>query len=149
MIPSSACIDLIKRFEGCRLKAYPDPGSGGDPWTIGWGHTGPEVRRGLVWTQAQADATLIADVNHFAEKINVMIQEFATTQGEFDALVSFAYNLGIGSLKSSTLFKLHMVGKKVEAADQFKRWNKAGGRVLPGLTKRREAEAALYAGHPM
>lgn len=146
--PSRACIDNIKRFEGCRLSAYPDPGTGGDPWTIGWGTTGPDIHRGLVWTQAQADARLALDVTRFADKVEAMVKEFPTTQGQFDAMVSFAYNAGINALKGSTLFKLHMAGDYGGAAREFGKWVHAGGRVLPGLVKRREAEADLYAGHP-
>lgn len=144
--PSKACLDLIRRFEGCRLSAYPDPGTGGDPWTIGYGHTGPEVRRGLVWTQAQADAALALDVAKFADKVEKLIGDAATTQGEFDALVSFAYNLGTGNLASSTLLRKHKAGDKAGAAAEFGKWTRAAGRVLPGLVTRRAAEAALYKG---
>jgi lysozyme len=145
---SDNCLSLIKRFEGCRTAAYPDPGSGGDPWTIGWGSTGPDIHKGLVWTQQQCDDRLAADVQRFALQADKLIGPASTTQSEFDALVSFAYNLGLGNLASSTLLKLHKAGKHDEAAQQFLRWNRASGQVMRGLTRRREAEAALYVSAP-
>ena len=146
MTPSKACADLVKSFEGCILKAYPDPGTGGDPWTIGVGHTGPEVKPGVVWTQVQADAALQADLARFARGVWNALGEKETTQNRFDALVSFAFNVGLGNLLSSTLLRKHIAGDYVGAADQFIRWNRAAGKVLAGLTRRREAEAKLYRG---
>jgi len=144
-------IALIKRFEGCAkalgngsFDAYPDPGTGGDPWTIGWGSTGPDIHKGLVWTQAQCDARLEADLQHFSAKVAAMVP--SATQHQFDALTSFAYNLGPGNLASSTLLKKHKAGDFAGAANEFLRWNRAAGRVLPGLTKRRAAERLLYLG---
>ncbi len=152
MTPSSACISLVQQFEGCAKKqpdgsfaAYPDPGSGGDPWTIGWGSTGPDIKPGMVWTQQQCDDRLTADLTKFATGVNAAVGTAATTQHQFDALVSFAYNVGLGNLQSSTLLKLHKAGDYAGAAAQFARWNKAAGKVLAGLTRRRAAEAALYA----
>lgn len=148
--PSGACIDLIKRFEGCKLTAYPDPGTGGEPITIGWGSTrdelGQPIKRGTVWTQYQADARLADDVAEFAEKVLALLGGADTTQAQFDAMVSFAYNLGIGNLRQSTLLELHKAHNYAGAAGQFARWNKADGKILPGLVKRRAVEAALYAG---
>lgn len=142
---------LIKEFEGCaklrpdgRYSAYPDPGSGGEPWTIGWGSTGPDVRRGTIWTREQCDARFDADVQKFAAKVSDLVGDAATTPGQFGALVSLAYNVGIGNLRSSTLLKLHRAGDFAGAAAQFARWNKASGKVLPGLTRRRAAERDLY-----
>ncbi|NIJ18483.1 GH24 family phage-related lysozyme (muramidase) [Sphingomonas naasensis] len=142
---------LIQQFEGCakrradgRLDAYPDPGTGGDPWTIGWGSTGPDIRRGTVWTQAQADERFEADVHRFAAKVDALLGDDPTKPGQFDAMVSLAYNIGLGNFASSTLLRLHRAGNFEGAAAQFARWNKAAGRVLPGLTKRRAAERALY-----
>ena len=71
MTPSEACFALVKRFEGCRLDAYPDPATGGDPWTIGWGHTGPEVHKGLTISQDIADAYLLKDLTHVADTLNI------------------------------------------------------------------------------
>lgn len=143
---SDQCTRLVKQFEGCVLKAYPDPGSGGDPWTIGYGHTGPEVKRGVVWTQAQADAALQSDLAHFDAGVSALIGAAPTTQGQFDAMVSFAFNVGLGNLKSSTLLRLHNAGDHAGAAAQFQRWNKAAGKVMNGLVKRRSAEARVYNG---
>jgi GH24 family phage-related lysozyme (muramidase) len=152
MTPGPACIALIQQFEGCAKKqadgsfiAYPDPGTGGDPWTIGWGTTGADVKQGSVWTQQQCDDRLTSDITSFAAKVSAVIGAAQTSQHQFDALVSFAYNVGVGNLSSSTLLKLHKAGDFAGAAQQFGRWNKAAGKVLPGLTKRRAAEAALYA----
>lgn len=144
LTPSRACFDLIKRFESCRLSAYPDPGSGGDPWTIGWGSTGPDIHRGTVWTQAQCDARLALDVSRFADKVEKLIGGAPTTQHQFDAMVSLAYNIGQGNLASSTLLRKHRAGDHAGAAEEFHKWNKAAGRVLPGLVKRRAAESLLY-----
>ena len=153
MKPSQDCVKLIQQFEGCAKKrpdgtfeAYPDPGSGGDPWTIGWGTTGPDVKKGTVWTQKQCDDRFAAHLDEFAQKVNKILGGAPTTQPQFDALVSFAYNLGPGNLSSSTLLKKHKAGDYKGAAAEFAKWNKAAGRVLPGLTRRRAAEAALYAG---
>ena len=153
MNPSDACTKLIQEFEGCAKKrpdgtyeAYPDPGSGGDPWTIGWGSTGPDIKKGIVWTQQQCDERFGAHVAEFAEGVARAIGDAPTTQNQFDAMVSFAYNVGLGNLSSSTLLKMHKAGDHDGAAGQFARWNKAAGKVLPGLTRRRAAEAALYSG---
>lgn len=137
--------DLIKSFEGCKLVAYPDPGTGGDPWTIGWGTTGPDIKKGLVWTQEQADKRFTAHVAEFAEKVWKALDGAAVTQNQFDAMVSLAYNIGPTNFKNSTLLKMHKAGNYVGAASQFIRWNKAAGKVMKGLTRRREAEAKLYA----
>ncbi|MBC8032306.1 MAG: lysozyme [Pyrinomonadaceae bacterium] len=151
MVPSSACIKLVQEFEGCEKKrgdgsfnAYPDPGSGGDPWTIGWGTTGPDVKPGVTWTQQQCDDRFSQDLNKFAEGVANIIGDAATTQPQFDAMVSFAYNLGQGNLTKSTLLKKHKAGDYAGAANEFGKWNKAAGKVMKGLTRRRAAEAALY-----
>lgn len=146
---SPAGLALIKQFEGCarrradgRFEAYPDPGTGGDPWTIGWGATGPDVKPGTVWTQAQCDRRLARDVARHAAQVARIIGLAPTTQGQFDALVSFHYNTG--AIGRATLTRLHIAGDHDGAAAQFARWVHAGGRVLKGLVRRREAEAALY-----
>jgi lysozyme len=144
--PSCVAIDNIKRFEGCKLTAYPDPGTGGDPWTIGWGSTGEGIKKGVTWTQEQADARLEADVNRFAEGVARLVEGSATTQGQFDACVSLAYNIGLDAFAKSTLLKKHRAGDLAGAAEQFLRWTHAGGRVLKGLERRREAERSLYLG---
>ena len=151
MTPSDACTRLIQEFEGCARKqpngtfaAYPDPGTGGDPWTIGWGSTGPDIRKGTVWTQQQCDARFQEHVGQFAQGVESALGGAATTQHQFDAMVSFAYNVGLGNLKSSTLLRKHKAGDYKGAAAEFAKWNKAAGKVLPGLVRRRQAEAALY-----
>jgi len=142
MTPSQTCVDLVKSFEGCKLTAYPDPASGNDPWTIGWGSTGPDVHCGLAWTQEQSDSRLIADVARVGRSVANIVGD--TTQNRFDAMVDFAYNLGVGNLMGSTLLKLHKAGDYAGAADQFQRWDKGAGKVMPGLLRRRLAEAQLY-----
>jgi GH24 family phage-related lysozyme (muramidase) len=139
-------IALVKSFEGCRLKAYPDPGTGGEPWTVGWGTTryanGQKVQPGDTVTQAEADALLRNDLAGTERQVTRAIGGAPTTQRQFDALVSFEYNTG--ALLSSTLLRKHKAGDFAGAAAEFLRWTHAGGKVLPGLVKRRAAEAALY-----
>ncbi|MCX8477121.1 MAG: lysozyme [Sphingomonas sp.] len=151
MTPSSACIALVQQFEGCAKKqadgtfaAYPDPGTGGDPWTIGWGTTGPDIKSGLVWTQQQCDDRFERDITNFATRVADAIGTAPTTQHQFDAMVSFAYNVGVANLANSTLLKLHKAGNFTGAQQQFTLWDRAAGKVLPGLLRRRTAEAALY-----
>ena len=148
---SEAGLALVKRFEGCarrrddgQYEAYPDPGSGGAPWTIGWGATGPGIGPGTVWAQAQCDTRLEADLARHAAEVAQAIGGAPTTQAQFDALVSFHYNTG--AIGRATLTRRHKGGDYAGAAREFARWNRAGGRVLPGLTRRRAAEAALYRG---
>lgn len=138
--PSQNCLDIIREFEGLKLKAYKCPAG---VWTIGYGSTGTGITAGLVWTLDQAKARLANDVETFAAGVAKVAGD--CTQGQFDALVSFAYNLGLGALKSSTLLRRHLANDHKGAAVEFPRWNKAGGKVLAGLTRRRIAEAALYA----
>jgi lysozyme len=146
---SQAGLDLIKRFEGCELEAYQDAVG---IWTIGYGHTGPDVHEGLKITQAQADAILAKDVERFASGVAANVR-VAITQSEFDALVSFAFNVGLTAFRTSTLLKLlNDNSDRSVVATQFLRWNKAGDKVLEGLTKRRNAEKELFlskAPHPL
>lgn len=136
-------IDLIHSFESCRLEAYPDPGSvDGRPWTIGWGSTGPGIAKGVVWTQEQADARFAADLGRFEKAVGLMAP--VTTQNQFDALVSFAYNVGLAALNDSTLLRMHNAGNYTGAKAQFSRWSKNDGKTMAGLVRRRAAEAALY-----
>ncbi|MFV5926765.1 lysozyme [Klebsiella aerogenes] len=147
MQTSDEGIALIKGFEGCRLTAYPDPGTGGAPWTIGYGWTlpvdGKPVRPGMTIDQATADRLLKTGLVSYENDV-LKIVKVKLTQGQFDALVSFAYNIGSRALSTSTLLKKLNDGDIKGAADEFLRWNKAGGRVLNGLTRRREAERALF-----
>lgn len=138
---SKAGLDLIKQFEGLYLKAYRCPA--GVP-TIGYGHTAG-VAMGQTITEQHADEYLRRAVRMFERAVERVVK-VPLTQGQFDALVSFAFNLGAGALQSSTLLRLLNSGDYAGAADQFGRWTKAGGRVLPGLVRRREAERRLFEG---
>ena len=140
---SKAGLDLIKQFEGLYLKAYSCPA--GVP-TIGYGHTAG-VAMGQSITQQQADDYLRRDVRQFERAVSRLVR-VPLTQGQFDALVSFAFNLGEGALAQSTLLRLLNAGDYAGAAAQLDRWNKAGGRVLPGLVRRRAAERALFEALP-
>lgn len=136
---SQAGIDLIKSFEGCRLSAYLD--SVNVP-TIGYGST-EGVSMGDTITQDEAESLLREDLIRFEACVN----DYVTVdidQNEYDALVSFAFNLGCGALKTSSLLRLLNAGNKEAAAQQFLRWDKAGGKVLAGLTRRRKAESERF-----
>ena len=137
----AAGLALIKRFEGCRLKAYkPIPAE--KYWTIGWGHYGPDVREDQTITQAEADRLLAADCQRFADAVDAPVycpQTALLNDNQRDALISFAFNCGAGCLK--TLCK----GRNLpEIRDAMALYNKAGGKVLPGLERRRKAEQALF-----
>ena len=134
--------DLIMQYEGLRLRAYPDPGTGSDPWTIGYGHTGPDVRPGMSITREEADTLLSRDLEKHEREVRRLCKGARTPQSAFDALVSFDFNTG--ALHRSTLLRCHRKGWHNQAAREFHRWVYAGGRVLRGLQRRRAAEAALY-----
>ncbi|MFN3991270.1 MAG: lysozyme [Erythrobacter sp.] len=146
----------MKQFEGFarllpdgRVEAYPDPGTGGEPWTIGWGSTGIDpfnggrIRRGTIWTREQADMRFREHLAEFERAVNSGIK-VPTTQNQFDAMVSLTYNIGAQALRRSTLLSHHNARRFNDAANEFLRWNRAGGRVMAGLTRRREAERRLY-----
>lgn len=139
-------IAVMHHYESCELEAYPDPGSkDGNPWTIGWGHTGPEVHKGLVWTQEKADDTFKVDVGSTEREV-LSLTKVKVTQCQFDALVSFVYNVGDGAFFKSTLRGYLNQGDFDNAAKEFARWNKNDGTVMKGLTRRRASEAALFNG---
>ena len=147
---NEAGIALIQKWEGCarrradgRYEAYPDPGTGGDPWTIGWGSTGAEVAPGVIWTKDQCDARLKRDLTRYAREVAMVIGAAPTTPGQFDALVSFHYNTG--AIAKATLTKLHRTGQFAKAQAEFSKWINADGRVMQGLVKRRADEAEHYA----
>jgi len=133
-------MDLIQEFEGCKLTAYLCPAG---VWTIGWGATGDGISKGVTWTQKQADDRHKKDVAKFKDGVKKLVIVPVTTH-QVDALTSFAYNLGLGALKGSTLLKLLNSGDYYGAAGQFVRWNKAGGVEMNGLTRRRIAERNLF-----
>lgn len=138
---SRAGLDLIKHFEGCRLYSY-KPVPTEKWWTIGWGHYGPDVKPKSVITQAEADAMLVNDMAEYESYVNnpayVPITN-SLNQNQFDALVSFCYNCGAGNLKS-----LCKGRTAAQIAASITKYDKAGGKVLAGLTRRRAAELALY-----
>lgn len=129
-------INLIKQFEGCKLKAY-KPVAAEPCYTIGYGHYGSDVLPGMVISQAQAEAYLAQDLAKYEKSVNSL--GLSLTQNQFDALVSFAYNCGVGNLR-----KLVRNRNNQQIADAMLQYNKGSGKVLPGLTKRRQAERTLF-----
>lgn len=165
MVPSINAINLIKRFEGCRLVAYPDPASElakavsmaklkasdyqqlpgweafkGDPWTVGWGHTGYSVKEGQKITHATADSLLNMDAAHAAW----ILHDLKLNQNQFDALTSFVFNVGSHAFRHSTMCRYLEIGNYKAASKEFLKWTHANGAVMDGLTRRREAERALF-----
>ena len=139
---SERLVALVKDFEGLQLTAYRCPAG---VLTIGYGHTGPEVVPNLTITLDKADSFLRADLR-FAEWGVRTYSKVPLTQGQYDALTDFAFNLGIGALRDSTLMKKVNARDFEGAAAEFGKWVHGGGRVLPGLIKRRAAEVALFRG---
>jgi lysozyme len=138
-------IDLMHQFEGCKLKAYLCPAK---VWTIGWGNTyyesGRPVKEGDTITQDRADRMFLTIAEEFGVRVRSLLKT-TLNENQFSALVSFTYNVGVANLKSSTLLKKVNLNKNDPTIfAEFLRWNKAGGKVLNGLTKRRQAEANLY-----
>lgn len=151
---SAAGMRLIKAFESCqrpvgggRFRAYYCPAG---KLTIGWGHTNDHGRRfdaRSIWTQAECDAAFVEDMAHFEAAVRRRVT-VPLMQHQFDALVSFTYNCGEANLARSTLLKKLNAGDFDGAAREFGRWNRGGGRVLPGLVRRRAIEALLFRGIP-
>jgi lysozyme len=133
-------LSLTEQFEGFRLTAYQDQVG---VWTIGYGHTGPDVSPGRMITIAQAQALLAQDISSAAACVNTGVA-VKLTQQEFDALVDFVFNLGTGAFKGSTMLRVLNGGDFTSAAAQFDLWDRAGGAVVAGLLRRRQAEAALF-----
>lgn len=131
---------LTEQYEGCRLTAYQDQVG---VWTIGYGHTGADVTPGLTITQVQAEALLAKDVFAATRFVNTMVK-LPLTQCEFDALVDFVFNLGPGNFARSTLLTALNAGDFARAAAQFECWDQAGGVVVAGLLRRRQAELGLF-----
>jgi lysozyme len=147
MTPSQNCIDLIKEFEGCRLNAYYDPGTGNLPITIGYGSTykrdGTRFKITDTIDHFMAEELLKWEVDNKATIIAKLLPQL--NQNQFDALIDFAYNVGVGNLQNSTLLKIVKIDRNNPAIrDEFLKWNKSSGRVLSGLTRRRLAEWELY-----
>lgn len=145
------CRQLVQQWEGCELTAYPDPGTGGDPWTIGWGSTslagGVPVKEGDVITQDVADQLLLSELSRTRAKVLELLPMASRWSGvQQAALVSFTYNVGIGALEGSTLRRRLLAGEDpaVVVREELPRWNQAGGRAMEGLTNRRAAEVKLF-----
>jgi lysozyme len=150
---NQATIDLVKHFEGLYLEAYRCPAG---VWTIGYGHTGlvhkdGTVKSGRVITQAKADRLLAYDLGVFARGVDKLLlprprQEINDNQ--FGALVSFAFNCGLGALKTSTLLQRVNARRYADCPAEFLKWNRTAGKVLRGLTRRRQSEANLFMSLP-
>jgi lysozyme len=142
---------LCKPFEGYARRlpngdchAYPDPGTGAEPWTIGWGSTGPEVKHDTVWTAQQAEASLDNHLLHFCAGVLTLSSTLSQEPSRrLAAIISFAYNCGLRNYRISTLKKRVDAKDWNGAYEEILKWNKAAGRVLKGLTRRRQAEAQL------
>jgi len=147
MKTSQSGLDFIADHEGLELTAYPDPGTGGEPWTIGVGHTGG-VKPGDTCTKHEALQWLAEDVETAENAVNRLVK-VELTQDMFNSLVSFVFNCGAGNFEKSTLLKMLNAGDYAGAKGQFPRWDKAAGKVMAGLTKRRHAEASLFDGEYM
>ena len=136
---SQECLELIKKFEGCKLKSYKCPAG---VWTIGYGHT-EDIKEGDIVSPEEANKLLRADVFKFEEYVtdNVIVN---LTQNQFDALVAWTFNLGVGNLRNSTMLKKLNNADYTSVPFEMKRWNKAGGKTLDGLVRRRQAESLLF-----
>jgi lysozyme len=137
---SDSGFTLIKHFEGLRLTAYQDSGG---VWTIGYGHTGPDVTAGMVIAETQADSLLQHDVGYAEHAVNTLVT-VTLAQYQFDALVDFAFNLGTGSLQHSTLLKVLNTSQYDNAANDFLAWDHVNGVEVNGLKLRREAERDMF-----
>lgn len=146
---------LVERFEGMarkipggKVQAYPDPATGKEPWTIGIGSTTDEqgfpIGKGTVWSEERARARFETHLAEFGEGVDKLLAGKTAAAAQKAALTSLAYNIGLSALARSTVLKRHRAGDYAGAADAFAMWNKAGGKVLAGLTRRRAAEAELY-----
>lgn len=140
MKTSQKGIDLIKSFEGLELKAYKDSVG---IWTWGYGSTGPHVTPDKVGTKEEAEQLLKKDLERFEKGVSDLVK-VPLSQNQYDSLVSFSFNLGLSNLKSSTLLKKLNASDYIGASKEFERWNRAGGKVLAGLTRRRIAERDLF-----
>ena len=142
---------LIKPFEGLArllpngtVTSYPDPGTKGHPWTIGWGATGPDIQPGTIWTMQQCEDALSHHIDYFYAGICKLSPTFQkASPRRIAAVTSWVYNCGLGNYRVSTFKKRVDAGDWDGAATECVKWNKAAGRILPGLTRRRAAEAAL------
>lgn len=133
-------LNFVKRFEGLRTRSYLCPAG---VWTIGYGHTGPTVKDGLVITKEEAEALLLEELVRFEEGV-VRATKIQLQPLQIDALTSFAYNLGLGALRGSTLLKKVNRGQWEGIDKEFDKWVYGGGKILPGLVRRRKGEAEMF-----
>lgn len=138
---NKAGLDIVKKWEGLRLKAYLCPA---DVLTIGYGSTGPHVKSGMIITAEEAEALLVKDLSRFEQGVAKLVPANCT-ENQFSALVSFSFNVGLAALTKSTLLRKFKAGDMAGAQAEFAKWNKAGGKILSGLVKRRADEAKLFA----
>jgi lysozyme len=141
MTTSAAMRAMIENWEGNELTAYQDMVG---VWTIGYGHTGSDVYEGLTISQAEADELLSDDLHSFEIGVTNLVGDAATSQQQFDAMVSFSYNLGLGALGGSEVLSYHLAGNYPAAAADFNHWANAGGHQVQALLNRRNGEAAVY-----
>ena len=139
-MPSATCFALIRKSEGLRLKAYQDDGG---TWTIGYGHTGPDVAQNKKITVDEAETLLHTDVTHACDSV-LSLTGGKVSQGQLDALTDFVFNEGAGRFRTSTLLRKHKAGNYTGAAAEFGRWIYCKGKIDAGLIKRRAAETHLY-----
>lgn len=134
---------LVKKWEGCKLEAYPDPASGRDPYTIGYGATGQGIVKGVKWSQKQAEDRLALDLDRFMAGVRSVLKR-RPKDTQLAAMTSLAYNIGVGAFKKSTLLRKFNEGDIAGAANEFPKWNKAAGKVMRGLTNRRLDEQRVF-----
>ncbi len=132
--------EIPHHFEACKLTAYYCPAN---VLTIGWGSTGNHVYEGMTITQQEADELFVKDQKRFVDAVNNLVK-VPLTQNQFDSLVSFVYNVGEGNFKTSTLLRKLNAYDYEGAAEEFLRWNRGGGKVLAGLTRRRKSERHYF-----
>lgn len=140
---SDTAINMLKTFEGLELNAYK---CSAGVWTIGYGHTGPDVKEGMTITEPEAEDLLRKNVETFEREVTLLTSDCGLAQHQFDALVSFAFNVGISALEKSTLLKYVLSGDYASAVPEFMKWVRADGKPVKGLFARRGAEAALFTG---
>lgn len=140
---NAAGLALVKSFEGCKLDSYR---CAAGVATVGYGHTGPDVRIPMTITPERAEELLEQDLARFETGVEALTEGVPTDDNQFAALVSLAFNIGLSAIATSTVLKRHRLGNKMGAANAMLMWNRGGGRVLAGLSRRREAERKLYLG---
>lgn len=138
---NAAGLAILKESESLRLHAYRCPAG---ILTIGWGHTGPDVHEGLTISAERAEELLQADLAAFEAGVEKALGQTPATDNQFSAMVSLAYNIGLGAFKTTSVLAHHKEGRHGQAALAFLLWNKSKGKVLPGLTTRRDKERSLY-----